>query len=225
MQLAVRAGAGDADAAGELVELMEPLVSGLARRFEGRAARADLEQAGRVGVLEAARRFDPAVSVNFKGYASRFVIGEMVAVTHAAAAPLRIPRPAREARAAVERAVDELGDALGRSPSVAELAEATGLDDEAVIDAINMRTVEQPLPVTELEDALPGSVDPIRAATDRLALAELLEGIDERSAAIVRLRFEHGLSQREIGERLGISQMHVSRLLRAALAQLRHRDR
>jgi RNA polymerase sigma-B factor len=224
VRLAVRAGAGDPDAAAELVVLLEPLIGGLARRFEGRAARADLEQAGRVGVLEAARRFDPAISVNFEAYASRYVIGEMVAVTHAATAPLRIPRPAREARAVVERAVEELGDALGRSPSVAELGAATGLDDDAVIDALNMRTVEQPLPAEDLEHALPGHTDPIGDATDRLALAGLLEGVDQRSAAIVRLRFEHGLSQREIGDRLGISQMHVSRLLRAALAQLRDRE-
>jgi RNA polymerase sigma-B factor len=107
---------------------------------------------------------------------------------------------------------------------VAELGAATGLDDDAVIDALNMRTVEQPLPAEDLEHALPGHTDPIGDATDRLALAGLLEGVDQRSAAIVRLRFEHGLSQREIGDRLGISQMHVSRLLRAALAQLRDRE-
>ena len=216
--LAARAADGDPAARAELVERLTPLVARLARRWEGRAAREDLQQAGMVGVLSALDGFDPGRGTAFASYAAPFAVGEMMAVLRGSA-PVHVSRTGRDLAAAVETAADALTAAYGRAPSPAEIATAAGLDEEEVVTGLAARRALAPVSDIALEDAA-GTDDAVEALEARLAVGHLLGELDARSQAILVMRFGLELSQAEIGERLGISQMHVSRLLRAALADL-----
>jgi RNA polymerase sigma-B factor len=217
--LVARAAAGDAGARAELVERLAPLVARLARRLEGRVPREDLEQAGMVGVLSAIPGYDPGRGAAFATYAAPFAIGEMLAVLRASAA-VHVSRTGRDLAATVEAAADALTAAHGRAPSPGEIAAAAGLDEEEVVTGLAARrALAPPAPDTVIEDA-GGTEDAVEALEARLAVGDLLGELDARSQAILVMRFGLELSQAEIGERLGISQMHVSRLLRAALAEL-----
>jgi RNA polymerase sigma-B factor len=121
----------------------------------------------------------------------------------------------------VSSAVDRLTAETERSPTVAEISERTGLGEDAVLEVLRARLAAQPLPLDEVEFARAGLADEeLRRVEERLALGSRLERLDRRSRQVVVLRFGLELSQREIAARLGISQMHVSRLLRAAMSEL-----
>jgi RNA polymerase sigma-B factor len=217
--LAARAAGGDVVARDELVERLGPMLSRLARRFAGRAQREDLEQAGAIGVLSAIPRYDPERGTPFPAYATPFAVGEMLAVLRGAA-PVHVSRTGRDLAAAVEAAADAVAVAKGSPASPAEIAAAAGLDEEEVVTGLAARrALAPPAPDTAIEDAV-GSEDAREALEARLAVGGVLGELDRRSQAVLVMRFGLDLSQAEIGERLGISQMHVSRLLRAALAEL-----
>jgi RNA polymerase sigma-B factor len=219
--LAARVAQGDEVAGRELVEAMRPLVSAMAARFSGRVPRADLEQAGMVGVLHAARGFDAAQGTPFGGYAAPFVMGEMLACVRQLAAPVRVPRSVAEAERAVNRAIEELTARGGQSPTVPELARHTGLEPDAVLEALRARLASTAVALDEVGDEHPALPDDaLRGVEQRLDLGARLEQLDARSRELVVLRFGLELSQREIAARLGISQMQVSRLLRAAMTTL-----
>jgi RNA polymerase sigma-B factor len=220
-RLVAAAREGDAAAGEQLVAAMRPLVEGMARRFEGRVPRSDLEQAGVVGLLRAARSFDPAVGTPFGGYAAPFVTGEMLGCIRQLATPVRIPRSMAENRRKTAAAIEQLTGALERSPTVAEIGRHASLDEDAVLDSLRLRMALTPVALDDLDEAELGlSDDAIRRAEQRLDLGARMGRLDARSRTVVMLRFGVELSQREIAARLGISQMHVSRLLRAALATL-----
>jgi RNA polymerase sigma-B factor len=217
--LAARAAGGDTAARDELVERLGPMLTRLARRFEGRAQREDLEQAGAIGILAAIPGYDPQRGTAFATYATPFAVGEMLAVLRGAA-PVHVTRTGRDLAAAVEAAAEAIAVAEGRPASPAEIAAATGLDEEQVVTGLAARrALAPPAPDTAIEDAI-GSDDAVEALEARLAVGGVLGELDRRSQAVLVMRFGLDLSQAEIGERLGISQMHVSRLLRAALAEL-----
>jgi RNA polymerase sigma-B factor len=217
--VAVRAAGGDAAARAELVERLAPLVARLARRLAARAPREDLEQAGMVGVLSAITGYDPGRGTAFTTYAAPFAVGEMLAVLRGAA-PVHVSRTGRDLAATVEATADALTAAHGRAPSPAEIAAAAGLEEEDVVTGLAARrALAPPAPETVIEDAA-GTDDAFEALEARLAVGRLLRELDGRSQAILAMRFGLELSQAEIADRLGISQMHVSRLLRAALADL-----
>ncbi len=219
--LAVRAARGEADAREALVERLAPMVAALAHRFAGRVPAADLEQAGMLGVLKAVNGFDPNLGTAFEAYASPFAVGEMLAVVRQSTSPVRVPRAVRDIERQVNAAIDDFTAARGRTPSVREIVTFTGLDEEDVLEALRARLLSRPVPVTELsEDVLAAEDGDLAAAERRIDLDELLAGLEPRSRRIVALRFGVGLSQREIAARVGLSQMHVSRLLRQALARL-----
>jgi RNA polymerase sigma-B factor len=218
--LATRAASGDGKAREELVLRMRPLVEGLAGRFAGRASRPDLEQAGMVGVLDALSRYD-AKQGPFERYATPFAVGEMLKLARAASAPVRVPRPLREAARAVEAAVEELTGPDGRGPTISQIAARTGHDEETVVEAMRSRMAMRPMAADDVPlHQLGASADELAAAEARLELGARLERLDERSRRLIDLRFGLGLSQRDIATRMGISQMHVSRLLRDALKEL-----
>jgi RNA polymerase sigma-B factor len=218
--LAARAAQGDARAREQLVLRLQPLIAGLAGRFAGRASRADLEQAGMVGVLDALARYDSRIGA-FESYATPFAVGEMLKLARTATTPVRVPRSLREAARTVESAIETLTGPDGRGPSLQEIARHTGLDQETVVEAMQSRQAMRALPAEEVPlHQLGATEDQLAAAEDRLELGSRLDRLDERSRRLVGLRFGMGLSQREIATRMGISQMHVSRLLRAALAEL-----
>ena len=219
--LAVRAAGGDDAAARELVALMRPLVSAMAGRFAGRVPRADLEQAGMVGVLHAARGFDPSHGTPFGGYAAPFVMGEMLACVRQLATPVRVPRSVADAERAVNRSIEELTMRDGRSPTPDEIAAHSGLEPDMVLEALRARMASTAVGLDEQEAPDPSAADPsLQEVEQRLDLGARLDRLDARSRRAVVLRFGLELSQREIAERLGISQMHVSRLLRAAMVTL-----
>jgi len=220
-ELAVRVAAGDDEAGRELVTVMRPLVSAMAARFAGRVPRSDLEQAGMVGVLHAARRFDPSQGTPFGGYAAPFVTGEMLACVRQLASPVRVPRSVADAERTVNRAIDELTMRDGRSPTPDEVAAHTGLGSDLVLEALRARVASTAVGLDEPGVEHPSTPDPaLQEVEQRLDLGARLDRLDARSRRAVVLRFGLELSQREIAERLGISQMHVSRLLRAAMVTL-----
>jgi RNA polymerase sigma-B factor len=221
-RLAVLAAAGDGAAKAELVKRMGPLVGRLARRLaSARVPRQDLEQAGMVGVLAAVDGFDPDRGVEFEPYATRFALGEMRALARGAAA-VHVSRTGRDLAAAVETAAADLTAESGVPPTVDAIAERAGLDEEQVVTGLRARRGLAP-PTgggDDLLEARGGWDDAIEQVERRLDVGRRLEELDPRSQRIVAMRFGLELSQTEIAERLGISQMHVSRLLRAALEQL-----
>ncbi len=220
--LAVRAAAGDAGAKAALVEQMSPLVGRLAARLaSNRVPRQDLEQAGMVGVLAAVDGFNPARGTAFEPYATRFALGEMLALARQAAA-VHVSRTGRDLAGAVEAVAEELTAETGSAPRVHEIAARAGLDEEQVVTGLRARHALAPPRAGEegLLEAHGGYEDAIEQVERRLDLGARLRALDERSQIVVALRFGLELSQAEIGERLGISQMHVSRLLRVALEEL-----
>ncbi len=220
--LAVRAAAGDDGAKAELVGQMSPLVGRLAGRLASdRVPRQDLEQAGMVGVLAAVDGFDSALGTAFEPYATRFALGEMLALARQTAA-VHVSRTGRDLAGAVEAAADQLTAETGSAPRVHEIAARAGLDEEQVVTGLRARRALAPPRGGEeaLLEAHGGYEDAIEQVERRLDLGARLRALDQRSQVVVALRFGLELSQAEIGERLGISQMHVSRLLRAALEQL-----
>ena len=216
---------GDKAAGEALVTSMKPLVAGLARRFDGRVPRSDLEQAGMVGLLQAARSFDPEQGTPFGGYATPFVVGEMLACVRQLTAPVKVPRSVADNQRAVTAAIEELTAALGRSPTVPEIGDCTKLDQDAVLEALRLRMAATTVALDEVDEGRLGlSDEAIVRVEDRLDLGSRLDRLDPRSRRVIVMRFGLELSQREIAERLGISQMHVSRLMRAGLALLASDD-
>jgi RNA polymerase sigma-B factor len=194
----------------------------MAGRLAGdRLPREDLEQAGVLGVLAAIEGFDPAKGTQFEPYATRYALGEMLALGRQAAA-VHVSRAGRDLATAVEAAADALTAESGEAPTVAEIAARTDLDEEQVVTGLRARRALAPprLGEQELLEAHGGYEDAIEQVENRLDLGRRLRSLDHRAQVVVALRFGLELSQAEIGERLGISQMHVSRLLRGALEQL-----
>ena len=172
-----------------------------------------------VGVMIAARSFDPARGVPFGGYAMPFITGEMLATVRAQA-PTHVSRTARELARRVESAADVATVDLGRPPTIAEIANEAELDEEQVVEGLRARAALAPPVVDAAAFDTPEVDEAMELAVTRLELGSRLERLDRRSRTIVALRFGLELSQAEIAEELGISQMHVSRLLRSALAEL-----
>lgn len=214
----------------ELTERLMPLVRAIARRYARRGEPLDdLVQVGSIGLLKAIDRFDPDRGVPFSGFAAPTISGEIRRHFRDTGWMVRPPRELQERVLTVGAAHDRLALALGHEPTIGELATATELAVEEVVEALGAgagyRAASLDAPVGEdglrLVDGIgtvDGEYDHVDAQHDvRLGLASLRP----RERQIVMLRFWGGLSQREIAEEIGISQMHVSRLLRLALQQMR----
>jgi RNA polymerase sigma-B factor len=145
----------------------------------------------------------------------------MLACVRQSTSLVRVPRGIREASRAVEATIEAFQREHARSPTVAEIAARAGLDEERVVEALGARRLMQPAPADDAELERLGDDDAtIEAAERRLAIQSSLRRLDARSRRILALRFGAGLSQSEIAARVGLSQMHISRLLRAAVRQL-----
>lgn len=199
----------------ELIRAHLPLVASIARGFAHRGEELDdLVQVGTVGLIAAADRFDAARGVPFAGYAAPTIAGEIRRHLRDRAAAVRLPRRLHELRPRLAAAERDLGAALGRTPTASEVA---GALDVSVDDVERLRAEGAP----PGDGDEPAAADVYDWAEDRLVVLDALRALDERRRAIVHLRFFGGLSQSEIGARLGLSQIHVSRLLRSALDELR----
>ncbi|WP_372790460.1 SigB/SigF/SigG family RNA polymerase sigma factor [Paraconexibacter sp.] len=222
---------GDFTARAAFVERAMPLVHHVARRYADRGeAYDDLVQAGAVGLLKAVDRFDPERGVRFSTFAIPNIAGEIRRHFRDRGWAVRVPRDVQERDAQLTSAGERLVAELQRMPSVAELADATGLTLDQVLDTLagarNYTAVSLDAPIDEDRtgmDRLCDSEDGYERVEQRIALVEGLRGLQDREQRIVALRFYEGLTQSEIADRLGISQMHVSRLLRHALDTMRRR--
>lgn len=205
------------------------LADRLALRYAGRGqAYEDLQQVAYIGLVLAAQRFDASRGVAFATFAQATISGELKRWFRDHAWPLRVARPVQETYLAVRAATEDLTTAHGRSPTTAELAAAVGVTEEQVVEAIDagstmhLDSLDAPLPGEEERRWEPSfEEDGYAAAEERTWLVPALRALPERDRTILRLRFFDGLPQSAIAARVGVSQMHVSRLLARSLATLR----
>jgi RNA polymerase sigma-B factor len=218
----------------ELVHRHLPLVHFLARRFRDRGeALPDLVQVATIGLIKAVDRYDPARGVEFTTFATPTIAGEIKRHFRDRAWAVRVPRRLQEQKAVVSRATTDLFQTLGRSPTVTELAAHTALSEEQVLESLE--TVHAYATVsldaeTDGESQATGSwlgetLGELDAALEKVeyreSLRPMLEKLGEREKQILLLRFFSGMTQSDIASEVGISQMHVSRLLARTLARLR----
>ena len=216
----------------ELVALHLPLVEHFARRFLNRGEPYDdLVQVGTIGLIKAVDRFDLERGVEFSTYATPTIVGEIKRHFRDRGWAIRVPRRLQELRLSITGATAELTQSLGRSPTVAELARAVGVSDEEILEGLESANAYATLSLDAPESSDDGTltmIDGLGSDDEALAHVEnretikpLLEALDPREKHILTLRFFRGMTQSQIAAEIGISQMHVSRLLARTLAQLR----
>jgi RNA polymerase sigma-B factor len=209
------------------------LAASLASRFASRQeSHDDLHQAALLGLLHAVDRFDPTKGVQFTTFAWATISGELKRHFRDRTWGVRVPRRVQELYLVTAEAMDALTNTLGRSPTIAEVAERIGASEEDVVEALEARTayrlasIDSPVSggAADSDDAgmQLGSVDPgFGVVEERSVLAGLVNQLPVREREIIHLRFNEELTQAEIAARIGVSQMHVSRLLSTSLAKLR----
>jgi RNA polymerase sigma-B factor len=221
---------GDRSLRNELVEDHRWIAIRCARRFERRGEPLDdLVQVAQLGVLKAVERFDPEHGAAFPSFAMPTVMGELRRHFRDRTWSVGVPRRLKELHVSLARAVEHLGQTLGRQPKVEELASELGVSVDEILEALDAGAAYRAAPLSrpddndeEREPAALGEEDVGLADADlRLAARRLIATLPQRERTIVYLRFFGGLTQQEIAERLGMSQVHVSRLLRQCLARLR----
>jgi RNA polymerase sigma-B factor len=221
---------GDRAAREELVRMYQPLAEYLARKFSGRGeAVEDLIQVASIGLLNAIDRFDTGREVQFPTYAAVTIVGELKRHFRDKGWSVRVPRRLQEVGLRVNRVLGELWQELGRSPTIAEIATKLELPEEQIIEAMeamqaySTTSLDAPIGEDGLThgDMLPQEDDSLELLESWASVGPMLRQLPQRERRILYLRFFKGLTQTEIAEQLGISQMHVSRLLSQTLAQLR----
>jgi RNA polymerase sigma-B factor len=216
----------------ELVHLHLPLVEHCARRFRNRGEPfEDLVQVGTIGLLKSIDRFDAERGVEFSTYATPTIIGEIKRYFRDKGWAIRVPRRLQELRMQIGAATAELTQTLGRSPTPRELAEAIGCSVEEIVEGIESSNAYSTLSLDASDDTddLGGSMlDAIGVEDENLehveireSLKPLLDALEPREKKILLLRFFKNKTQTQIAEEIGVSQMHVSRLLSRTLEQLR----
>ena len=215
----------------EVITMHLPLVKHLARRYRDRGeSMDDLIQVGTVGLIKAIDGFDPSKGVELSTYATPTILGEIKRHFRDTTWAVRVPRRLQDLQAQVTARSEELSSELHRSPTVRELAASLDVSEADILDAIEARQAYS----TDSLDINPGEDSPavptsaismedsaFDAIDERQTLRPLLEALPERERAIVTMRFFQNMSQDQIAQELGISQMHVSRLLARTLATLR----
>ena len=215
----------------ELVERHMGLAAHVAQRFGRRGpSDDDLRQVAFLALVKAVDRFEPERNVAFSTFAGRTIEGEIKRHFRDHTWTVRVPRSAKEIHLRLRRATDELTQQLGRSPTVAQLAEHLGIDADEVIEGIaagsaySASSLDAPAgPDGEGPRQLGAEDVGFGHVADVTLVQEMMAALPPREREIVRLRFYEELSQSEIAERVGISQMHVSRLLRRSFDQMRGR--
>jgi RNA polymerase sigma-B factor len=215
----------------ELVTAHIGLAEYLARRFTNRGEPLDdLVQVASLGLLKAVDRFDPERGLEFSTYATPTIVGELKRHFRDKGWAVRVPRRVQELHLRLGTVVSTLSQELGRSPTIGEIAQAASVSEEDVLEAIEaghayrFTSLDAPSGADEegtLATQLGGDDQALVDSEHRVALSPLIARFPPRERTILHLRFFEGLTQSEIASRLGISQMHVSRLLARSLAQLR----
>lgn len=218
----------------ELIEMHLPLVEHIVTRFRHRGEpRSDLVQVGTVGLINAVDRFDPSRGTAFSTFATPTIAGEIKRHFRDRGWAIRVPRRLQELRMRISAATDMLSQRTGRSPTTRELAEYLDVDEDDVLDGLESAqaysTISLDLPVGSADQS--GSVaigdeigdddTALELVENRETLRVLLAQLPARERQIIMLRFFRNRTQSQIASELGISQMHVSRLLSRSLEQLR----
>jgi RNA polymerase sigma-B factor len=216
-----------------LVDQHIGLVEFLARRFRNRGELVeDLVQVGTIGLLKAIDRFDLDREVEFSTYATPTIVGELKRHFRDKGWAVRVPRRLQELHLELTKVVSHLGQELGRSPTVNEIAETADISEEEVLEgleiaqAYNFTSLDAPIDSDDggsssFAEQLGNDDEQLENLEYRASLAPEMQKLPEREQMILYLRFFKGQTQSEIAQKLGISQMHVSRLLNRTLAQLR----
>lgn len=216
----------------DLVRLHLPLVEHCARRFRNRGEpHEDLVQVGTIGLIKAVDRFDTERGVEFSTYATPTIIGEIKRYFRDKGWAIRVPRRLQELRMQITATTAELTQKLGRSPTPRELGEAIGCSVEEIIEGMESSNAYSTLSLDasdSSDDGPPSLLDSLGVDDHNLehveireSLKPLLEGLDPREKRILLLRFFKNMTQSQIADEIGVSQMHVSRLLTKTLKQLR----
>jgi RNA polymerase sigma-B factor len=224
---------GDLAAREQLIEQYMSLVRSLARRYSYRGEQLDdLVQIGAIGLIKAIDRFDVDRGVELTTYATPNIIGEIKRHFRDKGWSVRVPRGLQELNVQLSKVIEELTVELGRSPTIPELAKAAGAEEELVVEALESGRAYSSVSLSAgggQDDE--GELDPLESlgaeepqyevSEDRAVLAPGFRVLDERERKILHLRFFKGLTQSQIAQQVGISQMHVSRLIRRALEKIR----
>jgi RNA polymerase sigma-B factor len=220
------------DVRNQLITIHQPLVEHLARRFRNRGEPYDdLVQVATIGLIKAIDRYDPERGVEFSTYATPTIIGEIKRWFRDKGWAVRVPRRLQELRLEIGSATAALTQELGRSPTVAELADRIGTGEDEVLEGLESAAAYSTLSLDAPDggesdgpsvlDMLGAEDAALEGVENREALKPLLAGLPERERRILLLRFFAGMTQSQIAVEVGISQMHVSRLLARTLVRLR----
>jgi RNA polymerase sigma-B factor len=222
---------GDVRARETLILECVPLVRVFARRFTGRGEPfEDLFQVGMVGLIKAVDRFDVSRGVEFSAFAVPAVIGEIKRHFRDRTALVRVPRPTQELAVQVRKSAESLTQALGREPTIAELAEVLELPTASVLTGVEAGGSFHVASLSSFDSDRGDSSDPMESlggpdggfalSRDRMLLRSALSGLDNREQQVIVLRYVFDLTQSQIAARVGLSQMHVSRLLSGATRKM-----
>jgi RNA polymerase sigma-B factor len=224
---------GDLGAREQLINQYMSLVRSLARRYSYRGEQLeDLVQIGAIGLIKAIDRFDLERGVELTTYATPNIIGEIKRHFRDKGWSVRVPRGLQELNVQLSRLIEQLTVQLGRSPTIPELAKASGSEEEQVLEALESGRAYSSLSLSTGGSQDDGEeLDPLESigseehqyevSEDRAVLAPGFKVLDERERMILHLRFFEGLTQSQIAQQVGISQMHVSRLIRRSLEKIR----
>jgi RNA polymerase sigma-B factor len=224
---------GDKGARERVIKEQLPLAEFLARKFSGRGEPVDdLVQVASVGLIKAVDRFDVDRQIEFSTYATPNILGEIKRYFRDKGWAMRVPRGLQELRQSAKEVIRDETVKTGRSPSLQELAETLDADVEGVAEALTLgrayNTASLNAPVSHDEpdgdtimDLQADDNRPIEGLEEKILLQEAIGGLKDQQQQILKLRFNEGKTQTEIADHIGVSQMHVSRLLRRALEDLR----
>jgi RNA polymerase sigma-B factor len=224
---------GDQKAREQAIQEQLPLVEFLARKFTGRGEPVeDLMQVASVGLIKAVDRFDVDRNIEFSTYATPNILGEIKRYFRDKGWAMRVPRGLQELRQSAKEAIRDNTVKTGRSPTIQELAETLNSDVESVAEALTLgrayNTASLDAPVSQddregdtIMDLQADENSPIEGIEDRILLQKAIENLKGQQQKILKLRFNEGKTQTEIASAIGVSQMHVSRLLRRAIEDLR----
>lgn len=223
----------DPEARAALVERYDSLAQRLARKFRGRGTPLDdLIQVARYGLLNAIDRFEPDRGVRFSTFADRTIIGEVKHHFRDEAWSVRVPRSLQNLWLQASKAAEELSQQLGRNPTIAEIAESLDVDEDHVLEAMDagggFKVASLDRPVSEdrstaLVEFIGTDDASLQRTADVASVSDAIAALPERERTILYLRFFEGKTQKEVAAVVGISQVHVSRLLRQAIATVRDR--
>jgi RNA polymerase sigma-B factor len=224
---------GDREVRDQLIEAHLRLAEHLARRFANRGvALDDLIQVASLGLVKAVERFDPERGLEFSTFATPTIVGELKRYFRDKGWAVRVPRRIQELHVEINAMVGELTQRLGRSPTISELAQVAGVCEEDVLEAMEAAQAYRSTSIDAtandedgrgLANQLGDEDDRLFNAENRMLINDLLTTLPRREQLMLHLRFFEGMTQSQIADRLGISQMHVSRLLTRSLGQLRQR--